>query len=575
MHEGGLVLSYATFPEGGYPGVPHFGVAWPYAEAYPNVPPGVLVGPSVGEGEGTMEQFMAPKVAKGELRAAIVKFVVMTDSSFRVVGSDAFKEMLTVANPLYAKPNVIPSWWTVVRDVTRYADMARALARAELELEEEGVLPLFKVSFTTDIWSSVARRSYMVVTAHWISRDWQLRQATLHFGEMSEGHKGTDIAKRFEEVVRAWGLVGRCHGITTDNASNNETAIKELSDDDDRFPLIGKDMWFKCMAHILNLAVRKALGVETVKEALQRIRDMATFVGLSPKRMARFRKELKDSYPSLRDLKLGTMKEEKKYAALRITDDHWAALVALKGFLAPFNAITKAAEGSAYPTVTTIVPYYNLLLDSLERILTNASNSPSALLRDLVQAALPVLQKYYDRSTDELTVATFLDPGLKLAYFAMDSEPTVAQVPQAEVLRLVRSRWESYQTSQRLAAASVAPAAPAVAERAPTVAVDGGGEEEEDEGLHFASRSSLLARVAASVEGGGVAGPGGDEIERYMLEGLVHNIPPLEHWRDKRDMPVLKAMARDYLAIPASSAASERVFSSPVKYAQEGEHPAS
>ncbi|CAI5990944.1 unnamed protein product [Closterium sp. NIES-65] len=176
------------------------------------------------------------------------------------------------------------------------------------------------------------------------------------------------------------------------------------------------------MAHILNLAFRKALGVETVKEALQRIRDMATFVGLSPKRMARCKKELKESYPSLRDLKLvldcevrwgstyaivaralhlrrplsahfaneqGTMKEEKKYAALQITDDHGAALLALKGFLAPFNTITKAAKGSAYPTVTTIVPYYNLLLDSLERILTNAANSPSALLRELVQAALP------------------------------------------------------------------------------------------------------------------------------------------------------------------------------------------
>ncbi|CAI5526253.1 unnamed protein product [Closterium sp. Naga37s-1] len=167
----------------------------PYAEAYPNVPPEVLVGGAVGGGQGAMEQFLAPKLVKGELRAAIAKFVVMSGSSFRVVDCYA--------------PNVIPSCWTVACDVTRYADMARALARAELELEEEEVLPLFR---------------------------------------------GT------------------------------------------------------------------------------------------------------------------TRVEKEKYAALRLSDDQWAALV----------------------------------------------------------AALPVLQKYYDSSTDELTVATFLDPGLKLVYFAMDSVPTVA-----------------------------------------------------------------------------------------------------------------------------------------------------
>ncbi|CAI5481561.1 unnamed protein product [Closterium sp. Yama58-4] len=591
MYEGGLVPSDATFPEGGYRGVPHGGTPWPYADAYPNVPPEALEGGAlgVGGGQGTMEQFMAPKLAKKELRAAIAKFVVMTDSSFRVVDTDAFKEMLTVANPLCGEPNVLPSRWTVARDVTRYADMARALARAELELAVDEVLPLFRVCFTTDIWSSVTKRSYMVVTAHWISPDWQLRQATLDFGEMSAGHTGADIAKRFEEVVTAWNLVGRCHGITTDNASNNDSAVRELSDDDTRFPLIDKDMWFRCMAHVLNLAVQKALAVDTVKEALKRIRDTATFVGMSPKCMERFRKELKESYPALAALKLvidcdtrwgstfamvaralrlrrpltshfaNEQEEKDKYASLRMTDDHWAALVALKGFLAPFNAITKAAEGSAYPTVTTIVPYYNLLLDTLEKILKDATNPPSALLRDLVNAALPVLQKHYDKSTDELTVATFLDPGLKMAYFAMPSVPDVAQVPTDQVLRLVRSRWESYHTSQRLAAAAVAPPVPPVVVREPTAAVD--GEEEDDEGGNIASRSSLLARIAASVEGGGVRGSGGDEIDRYMLEELVQNVSPLEYWRDKRDMPVLKAMARDYLAIPASSAASERVFS--------------
>ncbi|CAI5476709.1 unnamed protein product [Closterium sp. Yama58-4] len=377
MYEGGLVPADVTFPDGGYPGVPHSGEEWHYAEAYPNVPPEALVGgvAALGGGQATMEQFMTPRVSVRELRAAIVKFIVMADSSYRIVDSDAFKEMLTVANSACGKDNVIPSRWTLARDVSRYADMARALARAELELEKEGDLPLFKV----------------------------LRQATIDFSEISEGHTGEDIAKRFEEVVGAWGLVGRCHGVTTDNASSNEAAIRVLSADGDRFPLISKDMWFRCFAHVINLAVQKALAVETVKVPLQRIRKTAKFVGLSSKRMARFRKEMRDSFPTMREVKLvldcetrwgstfamvaralrlrrplsahfsqvqgSSKKEREKYASLRLTDDHWDARVALKAFLAPFNAITKAAEGSVYPTVTTIVPYYNLLLDTLEKTL--------------------------------------------------------------------------------------------------------------------------------------------------------------------------------------------------------------
>ncbi|CAI5477330.1 unnamed protein product [Closterium sp. Yama58-4] len=389
--------------------VPHGGEEWPYAEAYPNFPPEALVGgvAALGGGQATMEQFMTPRVSVRELQAAIVKFIVMIDSSYRIVDSDAvriepfscfvlrfalryvillfFKEMLTVANSACGKDKVIPSRWTVARGVSMYADMARALARAELELEKEEDLLMFKVCFTSDIWSSEARRCYM--------------------------HGG---------------LVGRCHGITTDNASGNVAAIKQLSDDGDRFLLISQDMWFRCFAHVINLAVQKALKVDKVKVPLQRIRDMAKCVGLSSKRMARFRKELKDSFPTMRDVKLVLDCETRwgsSFAmvarALRLrrpSSSHFSQVqVALKAFLAPFNTITKAAEGSVYPTVATIVLYYNLLLDTLEKTLEDASTPPFDLLRDLIQAALPVLQKFYDNSTDELTVATFLDPGLKLA----------------------------------------------------------------------------------------------------------------------------------------------------------------
>ncbi|CAI5513129.1 unnamed protein product [Closterium sp. Naga37s-1] len=175
-----------------------------------------------------------------------------------------------------------------------------------------------------------------------------------------------------------------------------------------------------------------------------------------------------------------TRAEREKYATLRLDDERWEALEGLKGFLAPFNVLTTAAEGSAYPTISMVLPGYNELLDTLER---RARSEASPLLTQLISAALPSLKKYYSGCTDELVICTFLDPAFAIL------------------------RWT------------------------PTSAAAGGG------------------------------GASDDEVERYLRDDVVQTSSPLEYWRDAKNMDTLKEMARDYLATPATTAASECVFS--------------
>src|SRR5690606_36657321 len=55
--------------------------------------------------------------------------------------------------------------------------------------------------------------------------------------------------------------------------------------------------------------------------------------------------------------------------------------------------------------------------------------------------------------------------------------------------------------------------------------------------------------------------PKSNELEEYVA-GRQAMIKPLEFWQQKEKVfPYLAKMARDYLAIPATSAASERCFS--------------
>ena len=61
-----------------------------------------------------------------------------------------------------------------------------------------------------------------------------------------------------------------------------------------------------------------------------------------------------------------------------------------------------------------------------------------------------------------------------------------------------------------------------------------------------------------NIDGGNI-----DEVSRYIAEGNIENgASPLTWWKGRKEKyPKLSCLARKYLAVQASSTASERVFS--------------
>ncbi|CAI5480714.1 unnamed protein product [Closterium sp. Yama58-4] len=253
--------------------------------------------------------------------------------------------------------------------------------------------------------------------------------------------------------------------------------------------------------------------------------------------------------------------DKKKVETLRLTDADWETLHAVKAFLSPFARISKAAEGAAYPTVSMVVPYYNGLIDALEARL---AKGPSAALKPMIEAASGVLKKYAYMSSNELWIATFLDPSKKAAWFDdahwesqhPETEPRVRPRPtSSEVVQLVRDRVAEYQAR----AAALAPRAPPLA--TVTEEEEGDAADDDEDAQYIPSRRRLAARLSASQQ----AGRGGmlqdDEVSRYLSERVRDDVTALEYWRTATNVQTLRRMARDYLAIPAISASSERVFS--------------
>ncbi|CAI5482345.1 unnamed protein product [Closterium sp. Yama58-4] len=546
-----------------------------------------------------------------------------------------FRDFVALLNPDAAEH--LGSRFRLARDLLSAAETARAQLRQLLT--DDGLAG--RVTLTTDIWTSENNVAFMVVTAHRVTSDFQLQQMVIDFRPLEGRHTGEKIASELEVVIGEWALGGgEFFGVTTDNAENNNRAVRLLAGVADDTPgsrprdppVLSLARHFKCVAHVLNLAVRYAIKVEPVAEALRRLRAVASYIGWSVQRSERFFDIQKRYAASHAETQAGEGAEDggereaeggaaeggatqaegggsarKRPTDLRLivdsdtrwgstlemvvrgcelsipltmlSDAHWSALNELRAFLEPFDSITLFVEGSLYPTIGAVVPQYNMLLDILEA--NKDSPDVSQLWKDLSTRALSKLERHMGRVSEECAIATFLDPRLKTATFrlrARGARPTAPIVVAAgghargartldlteeRVKALVRERLPPYQTAARAVAE-----AHLGGDVTSTRRVTGEGEARSGAAGRRGARSRgvldfqawLFAELAEMEAEEGVRAQ--DEVDRYLAEARQEGGCALAYWRGREmQLPGLRAMARDYLGIPATSAASERAFS--------------
>ena len=73
----------------------------------------------------------------------------------------------------------------------------------DLYLEEKNMLyAQFKkltccVSFTMDAWTSIQKKSYLCVTAHWIDDNWNMQKRIINFMHVEGSHGGIKLSDIF------------------------------------------------------------------------------------------------------------------------------------------------------------------------------------------------------------------------------------------------------------------------------------------------------------------------------------------------------------------------------------------
>ena len=86
------------------------------------------------------------------------------------------------------------------------------------------------VHFSVDLWTSPNSLAILGVVAHYITATRKLDHSILALQEVDSEHTSANQATKIMQVIEDYGIENKVGYFVMDNASNNDTLIKHLSD---------------------------------------------------------------------------------------------------------------------------------------------------------------------------------------------------------------------------------------------------------------------------------------------------------------------------------------------------------
>ncbi|XP_035848419.1 zinc finger BED domain-containing protein 1-like [Sander lucioperca] len=375
---------------------------------------------------------------------------------------------------------------------------------------------------TTDMWSSHTAEPYQSLTVHYITEDLQLKACSLQTAYFPEDHTGENIAAGLREGLECWDLnEDNLVCITMDNASNMVKAAQ-----------LNEWTRLQCFGHRLHLAIENAIKDGRVSRAIGLCKKLVGHFSHSWRKKAALteaQKELKLPEHSLitecltrwgsKEKMIARVLEQAKAISQVLSGDRHArsliptwqdteVLESIHKALHPLSEFTDALSGEEYVSISYLKPVLHLL-------------ATSVLAEDAEDTDL-----------------------FKTQYISADNLPAIKARLKTEMLESARrthqekrSRTETVQN--------------------PPSAQPSGGKAKKSLGSLFktsVTSSALPLPLEDVVEA---------ELNSYLLTPVIDGEDdPLAWWKVHNiHFPRLCNIARKYLCVPATSAPSERLFS--------------
>ncbi|KAK5826513.1 hypothetical protein PVK06_021435 [Gossypium arboreum] len=527
----------------------------------------VLPRKGVEGGEGHLSTWRFDQEA---CRKGLAQMIVIDELPFKFVESEGFKKFMFVACPKFH----IPSRTTMTRDVYQlYLD-------ERVKIKQLLKSSCSRVCLTTDTWTSLQRVNYLCITAHFIDNDWKLNKKILNFCPISS-HKGESIRMVIEKCLLNWGI-DKLFTVTVDNASSNDVAIGYLRKKfNPRGGLVqnGKYLHMRCMAHIVNLIVVE--GLKEMNKSVERVRGAVRYVRQSPARLQKFKEcvvmekieckkmlclDVCTRWNSTYLMLDTAQKFERAFERFEEQDtnfraklergegwpsvDDWANVRNLKDFLEHFYEVTLRISGTSYVTSNNFFDE----LSEIDILLRDAQLNSNV---DFNVMAIKMKEKYdkywgdIDKMNLLMFVACVLDPRQKLKYleFAL-SEMSSSEKACEMMQKLKESLYELFDEYKPPLYSTCSQSS------VPTHVSLG-------EPQQKMTRRMQALYKKRELEIGGEDKT--SELDKYLAEAnedFIEDFDILLWWKmNSPRFPILSKMARDVLAIPVSTVASESTFS--------------
>ncbi|XP_050211744.2 zinc finger BED domain-containing protein RICESLEEPER 2-like [Mercurialis annua] len=531
--------------------------------------------PNENEGKGQLGTW---KFNQEDIRKALSYMLIIDELPFRFVEGMGFKKLMSVACPRFH----IPSRWTVNRDCYQMFLDERLNLKNTLRSGSQ------RVSITTDTWTSIQRVNYMCVTCHWIDNDWLLHKRIINLVPVC-GHKGDYISKTLENCLLGWGLKN-IFTVTMDNAGNNNTAIAAFKK---KLMSWGTDvsrceyLHMRCIAHVINLVVSD--GLKEMSSSVKKVRDCVRYIRNSPSRLKKF-KDL------IADAKLGTKKSlcldvatrwnstylmldtaclfQSVFESYEASDENFRSdmIESIPNFF-DWEIVKKFATCMSYFYVTTLRISGSLYVTSnmhFQEICDLSIMLDEMLVNEdikIVQMGRKMREKFnkYWGDPQKMNVLIFFshvfDPTNKMKHllfalsslFGSDEGPKLFQTVNDKLTSLFVEYQKASVNATSSAYVSLSQSSEGVSAQTPVLPPP-------------AKKHMSLMKAKFDIQNKGIESDSRkSELEVYLSEATVENDDAfniLKWWKlNSGRFPILSRMARDILAVPISTVASESAFS--------------
>jgi hypothetical protein len=421
----------------------------------------------------------------------------------------------------------------------------------------------------------------LAVIGHWTAADSSLKTVLLGIREIHSRHTGFNIRSSLLPLFDELDISGKLGYSVTDNAQNNDTALKTLSR-----CLLEKGIHYdvpshrlRCIGHIINLVVKTLLfgpkgttddtsdlpHTDNYDGTIAKLHHIVYHIRMTPQRRDLYASEQAASlcaslefmvvadnatrwnstYNMINSaLKLQQRIDEyvrligKELDIYVISDKEWDDLAELALLLVPFEKVTRATQGNnqGQGSIVSVLLSMDMLLSRLEKIKSNGTAITSAFY-STVDAAWSKLNKYYsltDRSPIYV-VSIILHPCIKMRYFQHH------WIKHPEWITAAREQMETFymEYSGRSTVITSSQPNPLHSDMDDWCFGD----------TDFRSQSELDEYLAAPV---------------LTLRGeeTMESFNPVSWYESNNgSYPILTAIAYNIYAVPAMSAEAERVFS--------------